>query len=146
MIFFFDRAFYQGRTDKLSGYFERATIAALDTVLVGSSSDERLSSLNKLSHWLNREQWRTKGNPLWEALGRKYGIGRKKEYRTGRERDKEMVLDSLRFVVGERVPEDMGKENLDDWQMHHLRELKVWIYHKRVKARKERRRRRSRSN
>ena len=46
----------------------------------------------------------------------------------------------LTKVIGEKVPEDMRKESLDDWQMHHLTELKEWIYRKRVKAREERRR------
>lgn len=101
LIFFFDRAFYQGRSNTLSGYFERATISALESALGGSSSDEKLSSLKKLSHWLHPEQWKRKENPLWEALSRKYNIDGNKEYRTGRERDKEMVLDSLRFVLSD---------------------------------------------
>jgi len=46
----------------------------------------------------------------------------------------------LTRVMGEKVPEDMRKESLDDWRMHQLKELKEWIYRKRVKARQERRR------
>ena len=99
LIFFFDRAFYQGRNDKISGYFEQATIKALSDVLAGSSSSERLLSLRTLSHWLNREQWRSQRNPFWNALSKKYDIAGGKKSGTGRERDREMVLSSLNFIV-----------------------------------------------
>lgn len=38
------------------------------------------------------------------------------------------------------VPEEMRKESLDDYRMHLLKELKEWIYRRRVKGREERRR------
>ncbi|MFW6118157.1 MAG: hypothetical protein ACOC6R_01520 [Chloroflexota bacterium] len=100
LIFYFDRAFYQGRSDSLSGNFERATVTALDEVLGGVSSHEKLSSLKRLSHWVQPDQWKTQENPLWVALNEKYQIDGK-EVGTGRERDKEMVLDSLRFVLND---------------------------------------------
>ncbi|MDY6892883.1 MAG: hypothetical protein SVO26_04095 [Chloroflexota bacterium] len=99
LIFFFDRAFYQGRSDKISSYFEQATIKAMDSVLPGSSSEERLLSLEKLGDWLDREKWGSQGNPLWDALCKKYDIGEGKKYGTGRESDRKMVLSSLNFIV-----------------------------------------------
>ena len=36
------------------------------------------------------------------------------------------------------IPEDIKVESLNDWEMHHLNELKDWIYERRIKARKER--------
>jgi len=44
----------------------------------------------------------------------------------------------LTRVMGEKVPEDMRKESLDDWQMQKFKELKEWIYRQRIKAREER--------
>jgi hypothetical protein len=38
------------------------------------------------------------------------------------------------------VPEDIKVESLDNYQMQHLKELRDWIYERRLKARKERRR------
>jgi hypothetical protein len=99
LIFFFDRAFYQGRNDKISSYFEQATIKAMGSVLTGASSEERLSSLKTLSHWLDPEKWRSQGNPLWDAFCKKYDIDEGKKSGTGRERDREMVLSSLSFIV-----------------------------------------------
>ena len=46
----------------------------------------------------------------------------------------------LTRVMGDKVPEEMRKESLDDYRMGLLKELKEWIYRQRVKARQERRR------
>jgi len=46
----------------------------------------------------------------------------------------------LTRVMGDKVPEEMRKESLDDYRMGLLKELKAWIYRQRVKARQERRR------
>jgi hypothetical protein len=46
----------------------------------------------------------------------------------------------LTKVMGDRIPDELRKESLDDYRMGLLKELKEWIYHKRVKAREERRR------
>lgn len=43
-------------------------------------------------------------------------------------------------VMGDRMPDDIRKDSLSDYQMGLLMELKRWIYRQRVKARKERRR------
>lgn len=40
---------------------------------------------------------------------------------------------------GKEVPEDLRKEEVSDYLMGLLRELKQWLYRQRVKARKERR-------
>ena len=42
--------------------------------------------------------------------------------------------------MGDKFPDDIGKERLSDYQMSELRDLKRWIYKKRVEARKARRR------
>jgi len=41
-------------------------------------------------------------------------------------------------VMGDRMPDDIRKDNLSDYQMGLLMELKRWIYRQRVRARKER--------
>ncbi|MFQ5925797.1 MAG: hypothetical protein ACE5IE_07405 [Dehalococcoidia bacterium] len=46
----------------------------------------------------------------------------------------------LTRVMGDKVPEEMRRESLDDYRMGLLKELKEWIYRQRVKARQERRR------
>lgn len=97
LLFFFDRAFYQGRSDKLSRQFEQATVKALDTFLIGTTS-EKLLQLRQSSDWLIRENWNKSENPLWSALGRTYHVGKKEKRSTGRQRDKEMVLDTLNFI------------------------------------------------
>ena len=99
LLFFFDRAFYQGRNDLLSARFERANVKALDSCLVGSTSADKLSSLTQYRHWLQSECWKASDNPLWNALCQTYEIGVGKRYGTGRERDREMVLDTLQFIV-----------------------------------------------
>ncbi len=44
----------------------------------------------------------------------------------------------LTRVMGERVPEELRKESLDDYKMGLLTDLKEWIWRQRVKARQER--------
>jgi hypothetical protein len=122
LIFFFDRAFYQGRSDKLSGNFERATFAALNKVLGGVSSNEKLSSLKRLSHWVQPDQWKAEENPLWVALSRKYEIDGE-ERGTGRERDKEMVLDSLRFVLSDCKDCNILKHSIEQIQNQNIAPL-----------------------
>ena len=46
----------------------------------------------------------------------------------------------LTRVMGDKVPEEMRKESLDDYQTGLLKELKEWLWRKRVKVREERRR------
>jgi len=46
----------------------------------------------------------------------------------------------LTKVMGDKVPEELRNESLDDYRMGLLKELKEWIYRQRVKARQERRR------
>jgi len=46
----------------------------------------------------------------------------------------------LTRVMGDKVPEEMRRESLDDYRMGLLKELKEWIYRQRVKARQEKRR------
>ena len=44
----------------------------------------------------------------------------------------------LTKVMGDKVPEELRKESLDDYRMGLFKELKEWIYRQRVKARQER--------
>lgn len=44
----------------------------------------------------------------------------------------------LTKVMGDKVPEEMRKGNLDDYRMGELTNLKEWIWRHRVKAREER--------
>jgi len=46
----------------------------------------------------------------------------------------------LTRVKGDKVPEEMRRESLDDYRLGLLKELKEWIYRQRVKARQEKRR------
>jgi hypothetical protein len=46
----------------------------------------------------------------------------------------------LTKVMGDRIPDELRKESLDDYRMGLLKELKEWIYRQRVKAREERQR------
>lgn len=50
----------------------------------------------------------------------------------------------LTLVMGEKVPEELRKDSLDDYKMGLLRDLKEWIWRQRVKAREERGRARRR--
>ena len=43
-------------------------------------------------------------------------------------------------VMGEKFPEDIRRENLDEYDLGELRDLKRWIYKTKLKARKERQR------
>ena len=46
----------------------------------------------------------------------------------------------LTRVMGDKVPEELRKESLDDYRIGLLNELKEWLWHKRVKGREEKRR------
>jgi len=46
----------------------------------------------------------------------------------------------LTRVMGEKVPQELRKESLDDYRMGRLRHLKEWLWRQRLKAREERRR------
>ena len=120
LIFFFDRAFYQGRSDILSSRFERATIKALNRVFSAPSSDEKLSLLKEARYWLDREQWKRPKNPFWDVLCKGYDIGEIKRYGTGRERDREMVLDSLRFIVN-----DCKDSNILEHSIHCIKSANI---------------------
>lgn len=98
-LFFLDQAYYTGRRDELSQRFERAAVQALESVLVGQTSEERLLALKGLIQWLQPSQQDKPGNPFREALDKKYNIGAKERSGTGRGRDKEMVQDALRFAT-----------------------------------------------
>ena len=44
----------------------------------------------------------------------------------------------LTRVMGDRVPEELRKDSLDEWRKHLLRELKEWLCRQSLKARTER--------
>ena len=43
----------------------------------------------------------------------------------------------LTMVMGDKVPQELRKERLDHYRMGLLKELKEWLWHKRVKGREE---------
>ena len=109
LIFFFDRVFYQGRTDIVSGRFELATIQALDNYFQDRPSDH-LGKLAKdgLLNWENYG-FRKDLEPLEDKhstrlhslLVQKYDIiheGKKVNSITGKQRDRAMVIDTLKFI------------------------------------------------
>jgi len=103
LIFFFDRVFYQGRRDEVSGMFEKATIKALEELL-GKTDREKLDKLLSLEDRQCLEYRNLQKCPeLYAALQRKYPIsqpnGKTKQSRTGKERDREMTVDTLKFLT-----------------------------------------------
>ena len=112
LIFLFDRTFYRGRSDELSARFEKITINALKKILC--EPDEKISSIDKVLRLHNQGQldytkygYTTKmeaqghSSELKEPLDKKYFFDStkpKKKSITGRETDREMVIDSLRLV------------------------------------------------
>ena len=44
----------------------------------------------------------------------------------------------LTLVMGEKVPDELRQDSLDDYKMGLLKDLKEWIWRQRVKAREER--------
>jgi len=95
--FFYDRAFFQGRRDKVSARFEKAALQALDVGL-GETEDVKLERLKDLKDegLLSLVTWH-EGHALWSALTDTYTVGGRPT-RAGKSRDLEMVLDSLRFI------------------------------------------------
>ena len=43
----------------------------------------------------------------------------------------------LTTVMGDKVPDDIRKESLDNYRLGLIKELKEWLWHKRVKGREE---------
>lgn len=103
LIFFFDRVFYLGRRDDVSSMFERAAIKALEELL-GATDEQKLDKLLSLRDLRCLEYTRYQKCPdLYDQLKSKYHIqqpdGTIKMSSTGKERDREMTVDTLRFVA-----------------------------------------------
>lgn len=112
LTFFFDTVFYQGRNDELSGRFERATIKALEDFL-GKDDGQRLEKLiwlknNGCLRWkqyeFEKDTFRKFGRceDFGYSLTKQYNIncnGVSKRSSTGKPRDREMVVDALRFIA-----------------------------------------------
>lgn len=96
--FFFDRAFYQGRRDELSHWFEQAAQQALHQ-LFGMGANSRRKRLWELykGNFLGKDNFGRRGNPLAIALKNKYEVGDKKRG-TGKKGDNLMVADILHFI------------------------------------------------
>ncbi len=104
LLFFLNRAFYQGRSDSVSSAFREATNKALAELLPAQMSTveraDRVLEWHK-AQWLCRANWSHQDNPVRRALDQKYVIeleGSRRSYATGKARDREMVLDILRFI------------------------------------------------
>jgi hypothetical protein len=96
LISFYDRIFYQGRRDALSSTFERATVEVLEEFL-GDDKERKLIELSSqgLLEWENYGY--TKGKELTEPYCHELREALDSK-RTGKGRDKEMVVDTLKFI------------------------------------------------
>jgi len=96
--FFFDRAFYQGRRDKLSWKFEQATLKALKEVF-GRSASSRKRMLWQLydTQSLGKANWNNKHSPLRKSFEKQYDV-QGRPSKTGKKGDNIMVTDVLNFV------------------------------------------------
>ncbi len=109
--FFFNRAFFQGRRDAVSQAFREATGAALASLIPSEiCSDARAARILAWSKegWFQKDRWADGKNPVRQALDRQYNIeiaGRQRSFNTGKERDREMVLDTLGFICGSATAE-----------------------------------------
>jgi len=118
LISFFDRVFFQGRNDILSGRYERATIKALETFF-GDTGAEKIKQLENYGYldWKNYGYYYKKSNTrrvhatpceshyskaLHDCLQNSYKIiheGKQMIHETGKTRDNAMVISTLQFVV-----------------------------------------------
>ncbi|HUT59380.1 MAG TPA: hypothetical protein VNA25_16140 [Phycisphaerae bacterium] len=102
--FFLNRAFMQGRRDSVSLAFLEATNTALAELLPpGLGPHERANRVLEWSAagWFGPANWSNPNNPVRHALDQRYVIqvnGQAKTSGTGKARDREMVLDGLRFI------------------------------------------------
>lgn len=96
LISFYDRIFYQGRRDTLSSTFERATVEVLEEFF-RNDKERKLIELSSqgLLEWENYGY--TKGKELTEPYCHdlREALDSKS---TGKGRDKEMVIDTLKFI------------------------------------------------
>ncbi len=102
--FFLNRAFMQGRRDSVSFAFLEATNAALAELLPPDlSAQERDGRVLQWSAagFFHKANWNSDDNPVRQALNRAHTIevdGKTRISSTGKARDREMVLDILRFI------------------------------------------------
>ena len=104
-LFFFGRAFYQGRRDSLSDAYRLSALQALESAL-GKQATSKAKSLLTLYNkgFLDKDQWDRTDNDLTVALDKKYQVASKPRS-TGKRGDKLMVLDFLRFICVNRQSE-----------------------------------------
>lgn len=98
-LFFLDRAYYQGRRDELSKRFEYTALKALNRVF-GEEANSSCKAA-KLTTLMSQGglDWKNPRGELWDALAQKY-LTQFGEYRAGKRRDREMVLDTLAWAAG----------------------------------------------
>jgi hypothetical protein len=124
LIFFFDRAFYQGRKDVLSSAFESAAIKAIEDVL-GTSNDIRTVKLWKLYNegFLAKQNWDRRDNVLNNALKRKYEVDGKLRG-TGKQGDRRMVINTFEFICDKAPPKKVPL-NLVQYITENVRKKKL---------------------
>ena len=110
--FFLNRAFMQGRRDTLSLVFLTATKTALSEILPANINNQdranRILSWS-IEGWFQKCNWDDTANPIRRALDKKYHIrvnGKERWSSTGKTRDREMVLDTFRFICEHPSAED----------------------------------------
>ena len=127
LVFFFDRIFYQGRRDVVSSMFEKATIKALEELL-GDTDIEKIRKLRALKDQGCLEWKEYKKCPsVYDKLSGVYLIDDgKKKSKTGKQRDQEMVVDTLKFVVDalEKYDHNILKYAIDGITHHKIKEVK----------------------
>ena len=130
LIFFFDRVFYQGRSDELSGRFERAAIKAL-TELLGETTQQKLDKLLSLKEreCLDYKKYQECKDLKEKLLTKKYPIsqpdGKLKDTSTGKERDREMIVSTLKFIAQDLKENDYSilKHSIQKIEKHKMQEL-----------------------
>lgn len=115
LIFFFDRVFYQGRKDTLSARYEKATIETLNEFL-GKDNQKKLDKLRLLNAQDCLDYTNEKSIELKEKLEKRSA---------GKERDREMVIDTLRFVAQnlEKTDYSLIKYSINRIKKHETEEL-----------------------
>jgi len=127
-LFFLDRAYYQGRRDELSKRFEYAAIEALKRVF-GEGVDsfckaEKLTALMRQGGL----DWKNPQGELWDVLTQKYSTPFGKSG-TGKRRDREMVLDALKWAASE-----IEDHNLVRHSLHRVNEGRVAEIYERLRC------------
>lgn len=137
--YFLMHVFMQGRRDALSYDFIEATNSALVTesllpmCMKPAERGLRLIEWEKKG-WLAKPNWKAECNPVRKALDQKYVLANSdKKSHTGKQRDREMVLDILRFICERRSASGIPL-NIVSWAEQLIRAGKIELLHNELDA------------